>query len=80
MAEQKKFQFSTDMIFPIVLGLIALAYYVVLIVGYYKFTPGTAAYMNFYRSYNIFNSVGVPNKIIRILSYTIFILSASWVV
>ncbi len=80
MAEQKKFQFSTDMIFPIVLGLIALAYYVVLIVGNYVFTPGTEAYINFYRSYNIFNNTGDPNKIIRIISYTIFILSASWVV
>ena len=80
MAEEKKFKFTFDMALQIILGLVAIAYYVVLIVGYYKFTPGTEIYTNFYRSYNIFNSTGDPNKIIRIVSYTIFILSLSSIV
>ena len=72
---EKKKHFS-DIFFPILLGLIVLTYYIILIVGKFTFEPSNM----FYRSYNIFSGVGDPNKIIRIISYIIFILSVSWVV
>ena len=73
---EKKFKFSAGLVFDIILGLIAVAYYVILIAGKFTFAPGNM----FYRSFNIFSGAGDPNKIIRIVSYIIFFLSVSWVV
>ncbi len=72
----KKIKVDSNLIVTIIVALIALAYYVVLIVGKYVFEPSNA----FYRSFNIFSGAGDPNKLIRIASYFIFILSASWIV
>lgn len=72
----KKIKLDSNLIFTIIVALIALAYYIVLIVGKYTFEPTNM----FYRSFNLFSGAGDPNKGIRILSYIIFILSASWIV
>ncbi|MCR4875163.1 MAG: mechanosensitive ion channel family protein [Clostridia bacterium] len=72
----KKIKLDSNLIFTIVVALIALAYYIVLIVGKYTFEPTNM----FYRSFNIFSGAGDPNKLIRIASYFVFILSASWIV
>ena len=73
-----KFKIKVDASFIIscILALIAIAYFIVLIVGKYVFPAAST----FYRSYNIFSGAGDPNKLIRIVSYAIFILSISWVV
>lgn len=72
----KKIKIDSSFIFGCIVALVAIAYYVVLIVGYYKFESSNM----FYRSFNIFSGAGDPNKGIRIVSYFIFILSASWIV
>ena len=72
----KKIKLDANLIFTIFVGLVAIAYFVVLIVGKYKFESSNV----FYRSYNIFSGAGDPNKIIRIVSYFVFILSVSWIV
>ena len=73
---KKKIKIDASFIFTCLLALITIAYYVVLIVGKFKFASAN----EFYRSYNIFSGAGDPNKAIRIASYFVFILSASWIV
>lgn len=72
----KKFKITPSLIFGCVLGLLVIAYYVVLIAGKYIFEPTNV----FYRSFNLFSGAGDPNILIRIVSYTFFILSVSWIV
>ena len=71
---KKDIKIDSNFIFGCLLVLVTLAYYIVLIVGKYKFGSSV-----FYRSYNIFSGAGDPNKPIRIASYVVFILSASWI-
>ena len=58
----KKIKLDSNLIFTIIVALIALAYYIVLIVGKYTFEPTNM----FYRSFNIFSGAGDPNKAILI--------------
>ena len=56
-----------------VLAVIALVYFIFLIFGGSIFS----ATSSFYQSLNMFSGVATPNMLIRIISYTIFILSIS---
>ena len=57
------------------LALLALVYFILLILGGSIF-PATSG---FYKSLNMFSGLTCPSMIIRIISYFIFILSISWV-
>ena len=71
--EEKKKKFSLDIVVKCVVVVIALVYFVFLIFGNSIFPTG-----DFYRSLNMFSNAGNPNKIVRIISFIIFILSVSY--
>jgi len=54
---------------------IALAYFILLIIGKYIFLPTN----EFWYSLNLFSGAGQPNQWIRVISYAIFIFTISWV-
>ena len=54
---------------------IALAYFILLIIGRFVFLPTN----EFWYSLNIFSGAGQPNAWIRLISYAIFVLTISWV-
>lgn len=59
-----------------ILGItIALAYFILLIIGRFVFSPTN----EFWYSLNIFSGAGNPNQWIRVVSYAIFVFSISWV-
>lgn len=59
-----------------ILGIaIAVAYFILLIIGKYVFSPTNV----FWYSLNIFSGAGQPNQWIRLVSYAIFVLTISWV-
>ena len=59
-----------------ILGLvIALAYFIILIIGKYIFSPTN----EFWYSLNLFSNAGAPNQWIRVISYAIFILTISFI-
>lgn len=55
-------------------AVIALTYFIFLIIGKYVFS----ATNEFWYSLNIFSGAGQPNQWIRVISYAIFILTISW--
>ena len=58
------------------LFIMNILYFLLLIFGRYIFDPTN----NFYRSLDVFNDAGNPNKAIRIISYMFFFLGVSYVV
>ena len=68
----KNFKFTPAFAVKCAVALFVLAYYIMLF-----FAKSTST---FFRSLDIFNDAGDPNKIIRIISYVIFFLSLSWIV
>ena len=59
-----------------ILGIaIAVAYFILLIIGKFVFSPTNV----FWYSLNIFSGAGQPNQWIRLISYAIFVLTISWV-
>lgn len=54
---------------------IAAVYFILLIIGQFVFLPTN----EFWYSLNIFSGAGQPNELIRLISYTIFVLTISWV-
>ena len=74
--ENKNSKVTFESVFKYVaLGIMA-AYAIVMIIGSFVFQPMSM----FWRSLNIFGNTGEFNAAIRIISYTIFFLGASWIV
>ena len=71
----KNFKFTADFALKCLAYLVLIAY-VVLMAGGKKFFSPTSV---FWRSLNIFSKAGVFNPAIRIASYIVFFLGASWV-
>ena len=71
----KNFKFTADFALKCLAYLVLIAY-VVLMAGGKKFFSPTSV---FWRSLNIFSKAGVFNPAIRIASYIVFLLGASWV-
>ena len=72
----KKVKFSSGLVIKCAAFLILIVYAVIMLFGKNWFSP-----MNlFWRSLNIFGTAGEFNIAIRIVSYLIFFLGASWVV
>jgi len=71
----KNFKFTYAFAIKCLGALIVLAYAIIMLCGKYAFDP-----MNdFWRSLNFFGKAGEYNAIIRIISYFIFFLGASWI-
>jgi len=71
----KNFKFTVGFAVKLVGYLILLAYIIIMACGNVMFDPMSM----FWRSMNIFNKAGEFNAIIRIISYVIFCLGASWI-
>ena len=71
----KNFKFTASFAINAVGFLILIAYVILMAFGKMIFDPMN----NFWRSLNIFGTAGEFNLVIRILSYFIFFLGASWV-
>ena len=72
----KNFKFTPDFALKVICYLIVLAY-IVIIAGGNKFFPPMST---FWRSFNFFNKAAEFNIYIRIVSYVIFFLGASWII
>ena len=72
----KNFKFTADFALKCIAYFVLIAY-VVLLAGGKKFFAPTSV---FWRSLNIFSKAGVFNPAIRIASYIVFLLGASWLV
>ena len=72
----KNFKLTYGFILKCIAAAIVLAYAIIMLCGKSAFDPMN----NFWRSLNIFGKAGEYNVIIRIISYVIFCLGASWVV
>ena len=72
----KDFKFSTGFVVKCVAGLVLVVYAVFLIFGNSIFD----AMSMFWRSLNVFGTAGEFNVVIRIISYIILCLGASWVI
>ena len=71
----KNFKFSLNFVFQCIGYLILIAYVIIMAFGKLMFSP-----MNeFWRSMNFFEKYAEFNIVIRIISYFIFFLGASWV-
>ena len=71
----KDFKFSLNFAFKCAAILVLIAYAILMAFGKLMFS-GTNL---FWRSLNFFGKAGEPNPVIRIVSYVIFFLGASWV-
>lgn len=72
----KNFKFSLNFVFQCLTYLILIAYVIIMAFGTLMFNP-----MNmFWRSMNFFGKAGEFNVVLRIISYVIFFLGASWIV
>ncbi len=71
----KNFKLTYGFILKCIAAVIVLAYAIIMLCGKSAFDPMN----NFWRSLNIFGKAGEYNVIIRIISYVIFCLGASWV-
>ncbi|MBO4381073.1 MAG: mechanosensitive ion channel family protein [Clostridia bacterium] len=72
----KNFKITADFIVKVICFFIVVAYAVVIIGGSKFFDPMSV----FWRSFNIFNKAAEFNIYIRVVSYVIFFLGASWAV
>ncbi len=71
-----KIKFTVDLAFKLLAYLILVAYVVILAAGKFIFDPLSM----FWRSFYFFGKSGEFNPFIRIASYIIFMLGASWIV
>ena len=71
----KNFKFTYSFMLKCIAAVIVLAYAIIMLCGKFAFDPMN----NFWRSLNIFGKAGEYNAIIRIVSYIIFCLGASWI-
>lgn len=78
MDMQKKVKINKILGLSVKIAGIAIAsvYFILLLIGSFVFSPSN----EFWYSLNIFSNAGSPNQWIRLVSYTIFILTLSWVV
>ena len=72
----KKFRVTFDLVMRCVGYLIILTYAIMILFGSRMFGSMSA----FWRSFNIFGNAGQIQPAVRIVSYTVFLLGASWVV
>lgn len=72
----KNFKFTADFALKCLAFLVLIAYVVLMAIGKSVFSPTSV----FWRSLNIFSKAGVFNPAIRIASYIVFFLGASWIV
>lgn len=72
---KEKINKTLGLVIKIVGIAIASAYFILLIIGNFVFSPTN----EFWYSLNIFSGAGEPNGWIRLISYTIFVLTISWV-
>ena len=72
----KNFKFTAGFAIKLLGFLILLAYVIIMAIGNAVFDPISM----FWRSLNIFNKAGEFNIAIRIVSYIIFFLGASWII
>ncbi len=72
----KDFKFTAGFAIKLVWALIVFVYAIIMICGNAAFDPMSV----FWRSLNIFNKAGDVNVAIRIISYIIFCLGASWII
>ena len=72
----KNFKFTAGFAVRLLGYLILLAYVIIMACGNAAFDPMST----FWRSLNIFNKAGEFNVVIRIISYVIFFLGASWII
>ena len=71
----KQIKFSLDLAFKCAGGLILVAYVILMAFGKFMFQPVDL----FWRSLNFFGTSGEYNIVVRIISYFVFFLGASWV-
>ena len=71
----KNFKFTYSFMLKCIAAVIVLVYAIIMLCGKFAFDPMN----NFWRSLNIFGKAGEYNAIIRIVSYIIFCLGASWI-
>lgn len=76
MKQKEKLNKILGLVFKIGGAAIALAYFILLIIGSFVFEPTN----EFWYSLNIFSGAGQPNQIIRVISYAIFVFAISWIV
>lgn len=74
--ENKKSKFTLDVALKYAGFAIMAVYAVLMIFGKLMFQPANA----FWRSLNFFGTAGTFNIVIRIISYVVFFLGASWVI
>lgn len=72
----KNFKFSLDFVLKLIAYLVLIAYVIIMSFGSMWFTPMST----FWRSVNIFGTAAEFNVVLRVISYVIFFLGASWVV
>ena len=72
----KNFKFTLDFALKCAAYLILIAYVIMMAFGKFMFSPLST----FWHSLNFFGKYGEFNVVIRIISYAIFFLGASWVV
>lgn len=72
----KNFKITFDFVLKCVGLLIMLVYAILMAFGSFMFDPLSM----FWRSLNIFGNAGEINIVIRVISYTIFFLSTSWII
>ena len=71
-----KIKFSLDLALKCAGGLILAAYVILMAFGKFMFQPANL----FWRSLNFFGTAGEYNIVVRIVSYFVFFLGASWVI
>ena len=72
----KNFKFTLDFVLKLIAYLVLIAYVIIMAFGNKWFQPMST----FWRSLNIFGTAAEVNIAIRVISYIIFFLGASWVV
>ena len=76
MEKDKSFKFTVGFAFKILGYLTLLVYVAFMAFGKFIFNAGSI----FWRSINIFGTAGEYDAVLRIISYAIFFLSASWII
>ena len=72
----KNFKFTLEFALKCFAFLVLIVYVILMAFGKMMFNPMNS----FWRSLNIFGKAGEVNAVIRIISYVIFLLGASWIV
>lgn len=75
MEKKERFNKILGLVLKITGIVIAIVYFVFLIIGKYIFKPTN----EFWYSLNIFSGAGSPNQWVRVISYAIFVFTLSWI-